>query len=156
MENGAPVEGSPNVDQVVIETPTVETANSPPLQARWSRLIIPGASRARLPDLLMLGSYVNPVEWGHPSMDTPALSPDEAQSIIDRWNPFNKKDYFISHMSDLYPNLLRISVVARAEEYSIPFPVYMDKKSYQRVAEDGMFIHNHDFEKTVELVWLDF
>ena len=32
----------------------------------------------------------------------------------------------------------------------------VDKKSYQRVAEDGMYIHNHDFNETVELVRLDF
>ena len=63
-------------------------------------------------------------------------------------------DYSITHKHELYPNHLRILVVARAEEFSIPFPNYMDKKSYQHVAEDGMFIRNHDFDETVELVWL--
>ena len=92
------------------------------------------------------------MEWGLPSVDTSAPGPDEARSIIDRWNPFNKRDSFATHMRELYPNLLRIPVAARVEEYSIPFPSYMDKKSYQRVAEDGMFIHNHDFDKTTGLV----
>ena len=102
--------------------------------------------------MLMLGLYVRPMEWGHPSMDTLALSPDEAWSIIDRWNPFNKRDSSTAHMCELYPNLLRIPVAAHAEEYSIPFPSYMDKKSYQRVVEEGMFIRNHDFDETVELI----
>ena len=59
-------------------------------------------------------------------------------------------------MCDLYPNLLRIPVAARAEEYFISFPDYMDKESYQRVVEDGMFIRNHDFDEMAKLVWLDF
>ena len=89
-------------------------------------------------------------------MDTSAPGLDEARSIIDRWNPFNKRDSCAIHMSELYPNLLRIPVEARVEEYSIPFPGYMDKKTYQRVAKDKMFIHSQDFDKTIELVCLDF
>ena len=85
-------------------------------------------------------------------MERPTLGPNEARSIVDLWNPFNKRDSSTAHMRDLYPNLLQIPVAARVEEYSIPFPSYMDKKSYQRVAEDWMFIRNHDFDETVELV----
>ena len=92
------------------------------------------------------------MEWGHAPMDTPAPGPNEAQSIIDRWNPLNKRDSSTAYMRELYPNLLRMPVAARAEEYSIPFPSYMNKKSYQRVAENGMFIRNHEFDETVELV----
>ena len=100
----------------------------------------------------MLGSYVKPMEWGCHSVDTLAPGLDQAQSIIDRWKPFNKKDSSTAHMRELYPNLLRILVAAHVEEYFIPFPNYMDKKSYQRVAGDGMFICNHDFDETAELV----
>ena len=59
-------------------------------------------------------------------------------------------------MRDLYPTLLRVPVVAHTEECSIPFPGLMDKKSFQWVAEDGMYICNHDFNESVELVWLNF
>ena len=59
-------------------------------------------------------------------------------------------------MRDLYPTLLRVPVAARSKEYSIPFPNYLDKKSFQRLAEDGMLIRNHDFNKLVELVCFDF
>ena len=104
----------------------------------------------------MLGLYVKPMEWGHPSTDTSTPSPDVAWAIIDRWNSFDKRDYSAAHMLELYPNHLRIPVEARGEEYSIPFSSYMDKKSYQRLAKDGMFIPNHDFDKTTELVWLEF
>ena len=96
----------------------------------------------------MLGLYVKPIEWGCPSVSMPALGPGEAQSIIDRWNPFDKWDSSTAHMSELYPNLLQILVEDCVEDYFIPFPSYMDKKSYLRVAKDEMFIRNHDFDES--------
>ena len=58
-------------------------------------------------------------------------------------------------MGDPYPTLLRVPVVARAEEYSIPFG-YLERESFQRVAEDGMLILHHDFNESAELVCFDF
>ena len=74
--------------------------------------------------------YVKPMEWGRLSVDMPTPGPDENRLIIDHWNPFDKRDSSVAHMHELYPNLLRISVVTHAEECSIPFPKHMDKKSY--------------------------
>ena len=70
--------------------------------------------------------------------------------------PFNQRDTSVINMHELYLTNLRIQVRAVSEEYSIPFPSYMDGKSYEHVAKDGMYIRNHDFNETVELVWLDF
>ena len=133
-----------------------ETTIGPPLSARRSNLAIVGHRRLRGLDRLVLNSPVQPMKWDHLSTDTSILSPDVAQSIIDRRNPFNQRDTSITNMYELYPTNLRISVVALSEEYSIPFPGYMDKKSYQHVAEDGMYIRNHDFNETAKLVWLGF
>ena len=87
-----------------------------------------------------------------PSLAVPIPSPDIAQSIIDHWSLFNQRDTSIANMHDLYPINHGIPMVALAEEYSIPFPSYLDKKSYMRVAEDGMHMRNHDFNETAELV----
>ena len=84
------------------------------------------------------------------------LSLEDAREIINHWSPFNKRESSIAHMCDLYPTLLQVRVAAHAKEYSIPFPDYMDRKSFQCVAEDGMLIHNHDFNKSAELVCFDF
>ena len=43
-------------------------------------------------------------------------------------------------------------MAARVEQYSITFPVYMNKKALQSVAKDRMFIRNHDFHRSAELV----
>ena len=77
------------------------------------------------------------------------MKPDQLLTV---GTPLIRGTFFTAHMLNFYPNLLRIPVAARAEEYSIPFPNYMDKKSYQCVAKDGMFNPNHDFDETVELV----
>ena len=74
-----------------------------------------------------------------------ALGSEAAKEIIDRWTPFNKRESSITHMRDLYPTFLRVRVAAHAKEYSIPFSGYLDRKSFQRMAEDGMLIRNHDF-----------
>ena len=55
-------------------------------------------------------------------------------------------------MRDLYSNYFRVLVEAHVEQYSIPFPVYMDKEAFQPVVEDGMLIRNHDFHRSDELV----
>ena len=88
----------------------------------------------------------------HPSMDTPTLGPKATQSIIDPYAPFNQRDSSVARILDLYPTLLLESVVDPTEEYSIPFLGHMDRKSFQCVAEDGMYIHNHDFNVMTKLV----
>ena len=68
LENRALAGGPPNADQAVSEAPATEITVDAPLQARWSSLIIPNVCKARLPNKLMLGSYVKLMEWGCPSM----------------------------------------------------------------------------------------
>ena len=58
-------------------------------------------------------------------------------------------------MRGLYPISCCILVVVLLEEYSVPFPSYLDKKSYLRMAKDGMHMRNHDFNETAELVCYD-
>ena len=148
LEDRAPVEGFPNVDQVVGEAPSEVTADL----AFLARLVMAGPRRMRMPSRIVLSSYVQPMEWDCPSMDTLAPGPKAAQSIIDCWAPFNQMDSSVAHMHDLYLTLLRVLMVARAEEYPIPFLGFMDRKSFQRVAKDEMCIHNHDFNENAELV----
>ena len=104
----------------------------------------------------MLGLYVLPQEWDCPLADTVAPSPKAAREIIDRWSPFSKRESLVAHMHDFYPTLLRVPIVACVEEYSILFPDYLDRKSFQHMVEDGMLICNHDFNESVELVCFDF
>ena len=156
LEERASVGGPPNTNQVVSGPSSTKIDIGPPLPARRSSPATSSAYKARLPDRLVLGSYAKQMEWARPLVDTSTPGQDAARLIIIHWNPFNKRNSSVAHMRKLYPNNLRILVVARVEDYSIPIPSYMDKKSYQHVAEEGMYIRNHDFDETVELVWLNF
>ena len=51
-----------------------------------------GPRRPRLPDRLMLGSYVLPQEWDRHSKDIVAPGLEAAREIIDCWSPFNNKE----------------------------------------------------------------
>ena len=81
---GALAEESPNADQAISEALAAETTIGPSLQDGRFSLAILDAHKARLPDRFMLGSYVKPMEWGSPLVDTPDLGLDKAQLIIDR------------------------------------------------------------------------
>ena len=87
--------------------------------------------------------------------DALALDQETARTLINYERPFDQRDPFVTHMHDLYPHSFLVSALARKEEYSIPFPVNLDKRSYQPVIEDEMYMLNHGFDETVELVWLN-
>ena len=141
------------VDDASIEASLVEATDAPPPRARWARFAIDDARRP--PDRLVLSSYVEPMEWARPTEDAPALDQETVRALINYWRPFDQRDPSVTHMCDLYPHGFRVAAVAHGKEYSISFPVNLDKRSYQRLAEDGMYMHNHDFYETTELVWLN-
>ena len=76
--------------------------------------------------------------------------------LVRKCNPFDKRDSLVTHMHDLYPLSFHVLVVARFEEYSIPFPSYLGKGFYLCVVEDRIYIRNYDFNEMAELVWLEF
>ena len=152
LEDGVSVEGPSNAEGVVREAPS-EIAVGPSFSARIANA---SPCRPKLPNQLMLGTYVLLHEWDRLSVYMVAPSPEAALEIIYCYNPFNERESSVAYMSDLCPTLLRVPVVARVEEYSIPFLGYLDRKSFQHVAEDGMLIHNHDFNESTELVCFDF
>ena len=122
LENRALAEGSHNGDQVMGEAPSKEAVD----QAFLTKHSKAGSRRAMMPNRIMLSSFVQSMEWDRPSMDIPTPGLKAAHLIIDRRASFNKRDPSIAHMSDLYPTLLRVPVVARAVEYIIPFLGFMD------------------------------
>ena len=105
-------------------------------------------------DRLVLNLPFILMKWEQASMGALVPGPDTASSIIDRWILFNQRDTFVAQMRNLYPTSHCIPVVSFSKEYFIPFPDYLDKKSYQCLVEDGMHMRNHDFNETVELVCL--
>ena len=150
LEDETLAEELPRVEEVPVEASLAESIGAPPPRARRASLEVLGAQRP--PDRLVPNSYVEPMDWARPTEDAPAPDQEIARAFINYWKPFNQRDPPIVHMSDLYPHSFRLPVVAHGEEYSIP-GINLDKRSNQRVAEDGMYICNHDFDETTELAW---
>ena len=71
LEGRAPVEGSLNANRAVGETSS-EAAVDPAFLAQLAKA---GPRKVRMPNRMVLSSYVQPMEWDHPSVDTPTPSP---------------------------------------------------------------------------------
>ena len=106
-------------------------------------------SRPLLPDRLLLNSYLPPQGLIPPMEKVLAPEPEGAQKIINRWRPFNRGESSVDHLYELYPVLLRMPVVVRAErrgeEYVVSVPVSTSKEDLLQVVEDGMLVRNHNF-----------
>ena len=148
LEEGIPTGGPSNVDE------TGEGSPSRVISALilLSRPVDTVFSRRRPLNQVLLSTYVSPHERIHHQAGIVAPNLQGAMEIIHHWSPFNQAKPLVAHMHNLYPNYFRVPVVARAEQYSIPFPVYRNKEAFQLVGEDGMLIHNHDFHQLAELV----
>ena len=126
LEKGILVCGPSNVDEIG-ERALSGVVSAPILPPRP---VDTESSRKRLLDQVLLSTYILPQERIHPlaSMVAPALK--GAREIIHRWSPFNQANPQVAHMRDLYPNYFQVPMVARAERYSIPFLVYINKEAF--------------------------
>ena len=71
LENRALIEGSPNTDHFLGETLSKVAAD----RTFLARLAMAGPRRARMVDMMVLSSYVQLMEWAHPSVDTVVPGP---------------------------------------------------------------------------------
>ena len=129
LEKGIPVGRPSNVDEIGEGAPSgvAATLVLPPRPADTE------SSRKRPPNRVLLSRYVPLQERIHPPMGMVAPDSEGAWEIIHRWSPFNQAEPLVAHMRDLYPNYFRVPVAARAEQYSISFPVYMNKEAFHLV-----------------------
>ena len=151
LEGEVPVVSPPSAEEVGMGAPSrviIGLAPSPkPIGAE--------PSKKRLPDRVLVSTYVLPMERVHPSMDMMASDLGDVLKIVHRWSPLNQEESPVTRMHDLYQNYFRMLVTSCSEQYSIPFLIYIDKEDFQPVADDGMFIRNHNFNRSAELVSAD-
>ena len=101
---------------------------------------------------IVVKGYIHPKEGASTSAESPIPTLGDLDLIIEKRAPFDKGEVSIENMRDLYPAQRRVTAVARQEQYIIPCPSYLDAEDIQQVAEDGMYIRNHNFVQTAELV----
>ena len=74
--------------EVANEALSTEEAGGPSPQARQPSLALSGARGTRPPEKIILGSYVKPLEWSHPSANTPTPDQEAALLLVIKCNPF--------------------------------------------------------------------
>ena len=82
---GVLVASPSNVEEVGTCTPSGVIATSVPPPKSTSA----GPSRKRMPDRVVVSTYVPPLERVTPSMDTVAPDIEDVLKLIRRWSPFN-------------------------------------------------------------------
>ena len=151
LEGEIPAMSRPSVEEVGMGAPLgVVIALAPPPKPTIAR-----PSKKRLPDWVLVSTYVPPLERVHPSTDMVAPDLKDVLKIIHHWSPLNQEESSVTRMHDLYPNYFRMLVMARSKQYSIPLLVYTNKEDFHPVVDDGMLIRNHNFHRLAELVSAD-
>ena len=73
--------------------------------------------------------------------------------------PLIRGESLIDHLHDLYTTMLMMAVTIWAEgqgkEYNISVPVGTFKEDLQQMIEDGMQVHNSNFDQSTKLVSLE-
>ena len=81
---------------------------------------------------------------------------EDVKHIVCRWMPFNQAESAADRLNNLYPMLLRMSVVARdngvGEDYSVTVPAGTNKEDLQQIIDDGIQIRNLNYIQSSELV----
>ena len=126
LEEGILIGGPPNVNKIGEKVPSGVTA-TPVLPPRSTDT---EPSIKRLFDQLLLNTYVPSYGRIHPPTGMVAPNLEGALEIIHCWSPFNQVESSVAHMYDLYPNNFLLLVAAHVEQYTISFPVYMDKEAF--------------------------
>ena len=85
LEEGVLAASPSNVEEVGMGAPSeVVTAPTPPPKSTDI-----GPSKKRLPERVIVSTYVRPLERVHPSTDTVAPDLEDMLKIVHRWNPLN-------------------------------------------------------------------
>ena len=100
LEEGIPTGGPSNVDEIGEEDP-LGVATTSMLHLRPADT---EPSRKRLPEWVLLSTYVPPHERIHPPTGMVALDLEGAMEIIHCWSPFNQAESLVGHMCNLYSN----------------------------------------------------
>ena len=64
---------------------------------------------------MFVNSYLPPHDPAPPMEEVKAPGPEGTQEIVDRWRPFNRDEYSVDQLHDVYPTMLQMPMTVRAE-----------------------------------------
>ena len=108
-----------------------------------------GLPRPTLLEWIITHCYAPPRGLEPPRVEVSVPGVDEVKRIMRCWEPFPR-------LSNLYPHMLRMPVVARGmglgEDYMVSILAGTQKEDIQRIIDDGIEVRNRNYVQSIELV----
>ena len=105
----------------------VHPSERPESHSGAARLTLTERKRPLPPDRILLNCYLPPHGSAQVMEEVAVPEPDDIESILHRWKPFNRGEATADRLDDLYPRMLRFPVRAQeagqGKEYSVPVPI---------------------------------
>ena len=115
-----------------------------------------GLPRPPLPERIITNSYAPPRGSKPPRVEVSAPGADEVKFIMRRWEPFHHGEAAADRMNNCFPHMLKMPVAAQGkglgEDYSVSVPAGTQKEDIERIIDDGIQVHNHNYVQSTELV----
>ena len=115
-----------------------------------------GLKRSKLLDRIITNSYLFARGSTPPKEEVSALGLEDVKHIVRRWMPFNRSESATDRLNSLYPVMLRMPMVARAngvgKDYSVTVPAGTNKEDLQQIIDDWIQIRNRNYIQSSELV----
>ena len=93
--------------------------------------------------------YASPRGPEPPRVKISASEANEVKYVMHRWEPFHRGEAAADRMNNLYPHMLRISVVARgmglSEDYLVSIPGGTRKEEIERIIDDRIQVRNCNY-----------
>ena len=123
--------------------------------SRW-KFMWSGLPRPILPKRIITNCYVPPRGPKPLRVEVSAPEGDEVKYIMGRWEPFHRGESAADRLNNLYPHMLRMSVVAQGmglgEDYTVSVPAGTRKEDIQWIINDRIQVRNHNYVQSTELV----
>ena len=125
-------------------------------QPSRSKFMLSGLPRPIFTKRIITNHYAPLCGSEPPRVEVSTPGADEVKYIMRRWESFHRGESAADRLNNLYPHMLRMSVVARGiglgEDYSVRVPAGTRKEDIERIIDDGIEVCNCNYVQSTELV----
>ena len=112
--------------------------------------------RPPLPEQIITNSYAPLREPKPPKVEVTAPGAEEVKFILRRWEPFHRGEVAADRMSNLYPPMYQMQVIARGmgfgEDYTVSVSTGTQKEDIEWIIDNGIKVRNCNYVQSIELV----
>ena len=121
-----------------------------------SKFMRSGLPRLTLLDRVITFNYLPPHGQEPPRVEVSAPRADEVKDILRRWEPFHRGEFAADRLSNLYPHIYQMLVLARgmglSEDHTMTILAGTRKDDILQIIDDEIQVWNSNFVQSTELV----